>query len=106
MVGQAISELVQEEVVKRDDLYIISKVWWDEVEDVEAACKRSLNSLGVDQLDLYLIHWPIAIRPIQNADGTESFERIRLPMYKVWAQMENLVNKGLVKSIGLSNFNT
>ena len=47
-----------------------SKVWIDEVEDVEAACKRSLSRLGLDYLDLYLIHWPIVIKTIKPAEGS------------------------------------
>ena len=87
--------------MKREDLFVISKIWWDEVEDVEAACKRSLSKLGLEYLDLYLIHWPVAMK--DNGDG--SFSRLKMPMYKIWAQMENLVDLGLVKSIGVSNFN-
>ena len=41
VVGQAISEALNQ--VKREDLFVISKVWWDEVEDVEAACRKSLQ---------------------------------------------------------------
>ena len=105
LVGQALKELFEEKVVERKDLYIVSKVWWDEVDDVEAACKRSLTKLGVDQLDMYLIHWPIAMKVIENPDGSKSYERMKLPMHKIWEQMEALVDKGMVKSIGLSNFN-
>ena len=48
-----------------------------------------------------MVHWPIAVRDL----GDEIYEKINLPMYKIWAQMESLVDKGLVKSIGVSNFN-
>ena len=48
-----------------------------------------------------MIHWPIAVKDV----GDGKFERIKIPMYKIWAQMEALVDKGLVKSIGVSNFN-
>ena len=50
---------------------------------------------------MYLVHWPIAVKDV----GDGKFERIKIPMYKIWAQMEALVDKGLVKSIGVSNFN-
>jgi len=99
IVGEAIKEVLKTKA--RSDIFVISKIWWDEVEDVEAACKRSLTKLGLEQLDLYLIHWPIAVKDL----GDGKFERIKMPMYKVWAQMEALVDKGLVKSIGVSNFN-
>jgi len=65
IVGEALNEiLVKDQSVKREDMFIISKVWWDEVEDVEAACKRSLQKLGLEYLDLYLVHWPIALKTI------------------------------------------
>jgi diketogulonate reductase-like aldo/keto reductase len=77
----------------------------DEVEDCEAACKRSLERLGLEYLDLYLVHWPLAVRDISEEDGVKKYERINIPMYKIWAQMEALVDKGLVRNIGVSNFN-
>jgi len=61
VVGKALKEIFEvEKCVTRDEMYVISKVWWDEVEDVEAACKRSLAKLGLEYLDLYLVHWPLA----------------------------------------------
>ena len=51
------------------------------------------------------MHWPIAIKENFHDDGSVTYERNNLPMYKIWAQMESLVDKGLVKSIGTSNFN-
>jgi len=61
LVGEAIKELIEEKVVARNDLYVISKVWWDEVTDCEAACRRSLEKLQVQQIDLYMVHWPFAL---------------------------------------------
>ena len=106
IVGQALEEiLIKDQSVKRKDLFIISKVWWDEVDDVETACRRSLQKLGLEYLDLYLVHWPIALKTIQLENGEVGYEKLKLPMYKIWAQMESLVDKGLVRSIGTSNFN-
>ena len=106
LVGAALHELIEvDKVVKREDMFIISKAWWNELEDVEAACRRSLKDLGLDYLDLYLVHWPVAVEKICGEDGQETYKKVNLPMHKVWAQMEALVDKGLVKSIGVSNFN-
>jgi diketogulonate reductase-like aldo/keto reductase len=63
-----------------------------------------LKNLGLDYIDLYLVHWPIAVNIIESDEGIK-YEKNKLPMYKIWEQMENLVDKGLVKSIGTSNFN-
>ena len=61
---------------------MITKVWIDEVEDVEAACRRSLDRLGLDQVDLYLLHWPIAVRTIQAEPA--KYEKIKIPIHKIW----------------------
>jgi len=52
--------------VPRGELFIITKVWIDDVEDVEGACRRSLAKLGLDYVDLYLIHWPVAVRTVTD----------------------------------------
>jgi len=92
--------------VTREDIFVVTKIWMDEVEDVDSACKRSLDRLGLDYVDLYLMHWTTAVRRLQEADaGGIINERINMPVHKVWPQMEALVDKGLTKSIGISNFN-
>ena len=108
IVGQGLNEILNvDKSVTREEIYIISKVWFDEVEDCEAACKRSMAKLGVEYLDLYLIHWPVAVKTIEpEKEGDPvTYEKMRMPMHKVWEQMEALVDKGLVKSIGVSNWN-
>jgi glycerol 2-dehydrogenase (NADP+) len=60
---------------------MVSKIWPTEVEDVEAACKRSLEKLGLEYLDLYLVHWPMAV----NDHGDGNIVAVKLPMYKIWA---------------------
>lgn len=59
MVGKALKEVMQ--TVERKDLYIISKVFNDQFEDCEKACRKSIEDLGCEYLDLYLIHWPVAM---------------------------------------------
>lgn len=104
MVGEALKAVQQK--VKREDLFVVSKLWMWDVEDAEKACRLSLKQLGLEYLDLYLVHWPIAIKPQNSAsDPPDTWVKIKMPMYKIWAQMEALVDLGLVKSIGVSNFN-
>lgn len=84
MVGQAFDQMINEyKAISREDMFVISKACWDELEDVEAACRRSLENLQLDYLDLYLVHWPIAVRPIMR-NGEVKFEKIKIPMYKIW----------------------
>lgn len=93
---------------KRDDLWITSKLWNDchQPEHVEAALKKTLTDLQIDELDLYLIHWPIAqkhgvLRPQSAADFIPISE---IPISDTWQAMEDCCKKGLCKSIGTSNF--
>ncbi|KAG9261677.1 alcohol dehydrogenase NADP(+) A-like [Astyanax mexicanus] len=111
-VGQAIAERVGPgKPLRREDIFVTSKLWNTKhhPEDVETACRKTLSDLGLKYLDLYLIHWPMAfergdeLMP-RRADGTIRYADTH---YRdTWSAMEKLVDQGLVKSIGLSNFNT
>merc|ERR1712130_330760 len=98
--------------VARSEIFITSKLWNTKhhPEDVEAACRKTLEDLGLDYLDLYLIHWPVAFQRGEdgvpkNEDGTIKYDNEIHPT-TTWLAMEKLVEKGLTKSIGLSNFNS
>ncbi len=92
----------------RDDLWITSKLWNDchQPEHVEDAIKKSLTDLQIDELDLYLIHWPIAQKHgvIRVQSGADFLPISTVPIDATWQAMENCVQKGLCKSIGVSNF--
>src|SRR5436190_16952271 len=119
-VGQGIRRSIQAGKVKRDDLWITSKLGntYHAREHVRPACERTLRDLGVDHLDLYLIHFPIAQRyvPFEERYPPEWFfdpkaakpriEFARVSIAETWQAMEGLVKEGLVKNIGICNFNT
>lgn len=116
-VGQAIRECIQEGDVTREDLFIMSKLWNTEHDpkDVEPACRESLNSLGLDYLDLYMMHWPVQMskdsKLVSLEDGGKfEFDIVhsgdREKLNSTYGAMENLVRKGLVKHLGVSNFST
>jgi diketogulonate reductase-like aldo/keto reductase len=88
--------------LNRRDVFITSKLWNDAhaPEDVEHACRASLARLRVSYLDLYLMHWPVASG---NEKGTKS-GGVEPPLLDTWQAMERLVDLGLVKHIGVSNF--
>ena len=108
-IGNALYGVFSKGVVKRSDIFITSKLWNTEhhPRNVEKACKQTLKDLRLDYLDLYLVHWGIAFKhgilpePL-NVLGLARTENV--PMQDTWGAMENLVKKGLVKSIGVANF--
>ena len=63
-VGQGIKKALDAGLCKREDLFIVSKLWhtFHRPENVEEGCRKSLKDLGIDYLDLYLIHFPIALK--------------------------------------------
>lgn len=91
-VGEGIKEALEVSNVKREDLFITSKLWMNDYgrENVAKAYETSLKKLGLDDLDLYLIHWPG-----QNKEV----------MIDTWKGMEALYKEGKVRNIGVSNFN-
>jgi len=118
-VGKVFGEkLVAGGAVKREDVFITSKLWNSEHKPkwVLPACKQTLADLQVDYLDLYLIHWPQNFEKLKENEGTNrSFPRtpeggivydMETSIMDTWAAMEELVDAGLCKAIGLSNFNS
>tara|TARA_B100001989_G_C24550217_1_gene473924 strand:+ start:2166 stop:4013 length:1848 start_codon:yes stop_codon:yes gene_type:complete len=111
-IGQGIIEGLREKNIDRKDIFITSKLWNTYHENVEEACLKSLQDLQLDYLDSYLVHFPISLKYIPFEDkyppGWEYYDQgmqlERVPMKKVWSQMENLVKKGLVRNIGVCNF--
>ena len=85
--------------IRREELFITTKLWHDDYHNVEAACRESLRKLRLDYVDLYLVHW---VRPVINWES-ENWDITSPPHHVTWSRMEALVDAGLVKSIGVSN---
>nr|BAN37950.1 aldose reductase, putative [Entamoeba histolytica] len=101
-VGDGIKSAIAKGYVKREELFVTTKLWSTDKheEDVRPACLESLKKLQLEYLDLYIIHIPL------TADKkTGEFTEEIIPIEETWREMEKLVEEGLVKSIGVSNFN-
>ena len=108
-IGASLKEVMDSGAVKREELWITSKLWNDKhsPEDVIPSCQQSLADLQLDYVDLYLVHWPF---PNFHAKGCDVDSRspdakpyIHENFMKTWRKMEKLVEMGLVKHIGTSN---
>lgn len=106
-IGGVLKKIFAETDIKREDLFIVSKVWNDMHRRVKEACLKSLKDLGLSKLDLYFVHWPFPNYHAPGCDGDS-----RNPDSKpfsveefmdTWRQMEELVDEGYVRYIGMSN---
>merc|ERR1711911_196486 len=109
-VGAAIKEKIADGTVSRKDLFITSKLWntFHSFAAVEQGLRMSLKNLDLEYLDLYLIHWPMGYQEntvLFPKDENGKFIYHDADFLETWKGMEHCVNLGLVKSIGVSNFN-
>lgn len=113
--GQGVARAIKEGIVKRSDLFIVSKLWnsFHEKEHVGPICKKQLQDWGIDYFDLYLIHFPISLKyvdpsvrypPGWASDDGKTIIPGRATIQETWTALETLVDTGLARSIGVSNF--
>jgi D-xylose reductase len=116
--GQGVARAIKEGLVKREELFIVSKLWntFHERERVEPMCRKQLKDWGLDYFDLYIMHFPIGLRYVDPEvryppgwffDGVTptDIQLSNATIRETWEAMESLVDIGLTKSIGISNFN-
>jgi D-xylose reductase len=118
-VGDGIRAALAAGACRREELWVTSKLWntHHARQHVRPAVERSLRDLGLDYLDLYLIHFPIALDYVPfdaryppgwffDPHALEPKMRLaRVPLSETWAAMEDLVRAGLVRNIGVCNCN-
>lgn len=107
-IGQALMDARIEDNVRREDLFVVSKLWnnMHNYEDVEEAIDESLKKLKLNYVDLYLMHWPVAQKKeaIMPAKDSDMLDFDEAPLSETWRGLENVYRKGKCKAIGVSNF--
>ncbi|XP_005386911.2 PREDICTED: prostaglandin-E(2) 9-reductase-like [Chinchilla lanigera] len=109
-VGQAIKSKIAEGRVRREDIFLTSKLWctFHRPELVQHGLKTSLKKLGLDYVDLYIIHSPVSMKPGEELFPTDEQGKTLFDTGDIcatWEAMEKCKDAGLAKSIGVSNFN-
>lgn len=106
-IGEVFKTAFDEGVVERKDLYITTKVWNDMHEKVEESCRKSIADLQCSYIDLFFIHWPFPNYHAPGCDGDarnpESKPFSVEEFMSTYKQCEELVKKGLIRHIGISN---
>ncbi|KAI5063408.1 hypothetical protein GOP47_0021955 [Adiantum capillus-veneris] len=107
LLGEALKEAMEAGSVKREDLFVTSKLWCTDAypEGVLPALRNSLSALQLDYLDLYLIHWPIRLKEGAVLKPKPD-ELMALDLQGTWRALEACVKQGLVRAIGVSNFSS
>ncbi|KAI5124097.1 hypothetical protein M0805_000911 [Coniferiporia weirii] len=111
--GEGVARAIKDGLVKREDLFITSKLWntFHAHDHAKALAKHQLKLWGIDYFDLFLVHFPISL---QYVDPTHRYppewwgddKKVHLqktPFRETWGAMEELVDEGLAKNIGISN---
>mgnify|MGYP003953420967 CR=1 FL=1 len=109
-VGHALEASLQKKVIRRDALWVTSKLWnsFHAPENVAKALKETLHYLRLDYLDAYLIHWPVATKfscHYRHAQSSSDYIPLAdLPLEDTWQAMIECQKAGLTRHIGVSNF--
>jgi diketogulonate reductase-like aldo/keto reductase len=108
-VGAALKQLLADGTVRREELFVTTKLWNNNhrPERVKPALQASLNRLGLDAVDLYLVHTPFAFQPGDDQDPRRPHGAVvyddGVTLQETWTAMEALVDDGLTRAIGLSD---
>ena len=110
LVGEAIAECLSEGVLKREHLFVTTKLWNNSHSrnSVPIALSKSLKALNLSYVDLYLVHYPIGYQEggaLSPLDAGGQVITSDVDYVETWLGMEDVLELGLTKSIGLSNFN-
>ena len=105
-IGEALQAAIEAGEVRRDELWITSKLWNTHHghANVRPAIEKTLADLRLDYLDLYLIHWPVAMKYMVPHVPNQFIPLEEQPIADTWQGMEEVLEAGLTRHIGVSNF--
>lgn len=109
-IGKGVADKIAEGKIKRENIFLTSKLWncFHREDLVKPALEKTLSDLGVEYVDLYLMHWPFSYKDgwdLEPRDDNGKLIYGDSDFTDIWKAMEKCVKLGLTKSIGLSNFN-
>ncbi|KAK9992805.1 hypothetical protein SO802_022508 [Lithocarpus litseifolius] len=104
-VRNASRKAILDKTIEREDFFVTSKLWGSDHHDPVSALKQTLQNLGMEYLDMYLVHWPVKLKPWAcDSVPKEDFEKLDLE--STWAGMEKCMEMRLCRCIGVSNFSS
>jgi len=103
-LGDALKEACLTGLVAREEVYVTTKLWCEDLDDPVSALRTSLENLQLEYVDLYLIHWPLRVRKGFSFPIFKEEDFLPLDLESTWQGMEQCVHLGLTKAIGVSNF--
>ncbi|KAI8643825.1 xylose reductase [Parasitella parasitica] len=112
-VGKGVRRAIADGIVKREELFIVGKLWnnFHEKEHVKPIFQKTFDNYGLDYIDLYLVHFPLAIeyvdpnQPFGFLNSNGELKLAKASLQETWRELESLVDSGVIRNIGISNFN-
>ncbi|KAF7836351.1 Non-functional NADPH-dependent codeinone reductase 2 [Senna tora] len=105
-VGNALNEAMNEGRVERHHIFLTSKLWCSDHHDPLSALNQTLQNVGMEYLDMYLVHWPVKLKEWVNYPIPKEEDFDELDLESTWRGMEKCLDMGLCRCIGVSNFSS